>query len=48
MIYKPILRGKNRKKLHNTTHNKFVMDGIPLEQVHSLKFLGVILNDRLT
>ena len=48
MIYKPLIRRKNRKKLHDTTNNKIVMDGIPLEQVQSIKFLGVIINDRLT
>ena len=48
MIYKPLLRGKNRKKLHDSSNKKVVMNGIPLEQVQSIKFLGVIMNDRLT
>ena len=44
MIYKPQLRGKNRKNLHDSTNTNIVMNEIPLEQVNSIKFLGVIMN----
>ena len=48
MIYKPLLRGRNGKKLHDSTNSNILMNNIPLEQVQSIKFLGVVLNNHLT
>ena len=48
MVYKPQLRGKNRKQLHDSSNCKIEMNGFPLEQVQTIKFLGVVMNDSLT
>ena len=49
MIYKPLYYSHSRKKmLHDTTNTKITMEGIPLQQVTSIKFLGVIINNKLT
>ena len=49
MIYKPNLRGySNRKKLNDVTGTRLMMDSTELEQVKSLRFLGVIINNKLT
>ena len=49
MIYKPIYHSqKKRKCLFDTTRTQLLMDGIPLKQVSSIKFLGVKINDKLT
>ena len=49
MIYKPIYHKHLKKKLLNdTTNTKIIMEDIPLEQVKSTTFLGVIINDNLT
>ena len=48
MIYKPQLRGKKFKRLlYDTTNTKIEMEDVLLEQVHSIRFLGVIINDQL-
>ena len=49
MIYKPSLRRQsNRKKLNDTTGTKLMMDNAELEEVKSIRFLGVIINNKLT
>ena len=49
MIYRPNYHGyKNKKQMHDTTHTKIIMNEIPLEQVNLIKFLGVMINDKLT
>ena len=49
MIHKPDIRNKNmRKKLHDTTNTKIIMANTPLEEELSTKFLGMILNNKLT
>ena len=49
MVYKPLYRTHSKKKLlHDTTNTKITMEGTPLEQVRTIKFLGVIINDKLT
>ena len=49
MIYKPIFRkSKNQRLLHNTTQTKVVLNGIELEQVNKIQFLGIVINDKLT
>ena len=47
MIYKPFKGYKQNKCINDTTSTKIVMEGIPLEQVTSIKFLGVNINDKL-
>ena len=47
MIHKPLVR-KNRQFLHDTTNADLIMDGIPLKQVTSIKFLGILINNKLT
>ena len=48
MIYKPLLRRKkSRKLLCDTTNTELEMEGSILEQVKSIRFLGVIINDQL-
>ena len=47
MIYKPLLRGRNRKNLYDSTNTKIIINDTTLEQVQSIKFLGVIINDQL-
>ena len=47
MIYKPFYRYKKNKIMNDTTSTKIIMDGIPLEKVTSIKFLGVNINDQL-
>ena len=47
MVYKPI-KHKNKKPLHDTTCTEIIMDKTPLKQVNSIKFLGVVINDKLT
>ena len=48
MVFKPRFHGKKRKRLFDTSGLSIKMDDIELEQVSSLRFLGVILNDKLT
>ena len=49
MIYKPThYRHRNKKWLQDTTHTEIVMNDIPLKQVQTIKFLGVMINDKLT
>ena len=49
MIYKPIHSShKNKRQFHDTTNTELIMDNIPLKQVQKIKFLGVIINDKLT
>ena len=49
MIYKPPLKGKrSRKKLYDTTNTNIEMNSKILEQVKSIRFLGVIINDQLS
>ena len=49
MIYKPThYKHKNKKWLHDTTHTDIVMNDLPLKQVKTIKFLGLMINDRLT
>ena len=49
MIYKPTYHSQKKKKLlFDTTCTKLLMNDIPLKQVRSIKFLGVIINDKLT
>ena len=49
MIYKPMhISHRNKKQLHDTTNTEVIMDNIPLKQVQKIKFLGVIINDKLT
>ena len=48
MIYKPSVRGKrSRRLLYDLTNTKIEMNGVLLEQVQSIRFLGVIINDKL-
>ena len=47
MIYKPQFGCKKRKNLQDTTNSNIIMNGIILEQVKSIRFLGVIINDQL-
>ena len=48
MIYKPLIRRKkSRKILYDITNTKVEMEGTILEQVKSIRFLGVIINDQL-
>ena len=49
MIYKPPFRSRKfRKFLYDTTNTKIKMDDMLLEQVLSIRFLGVVINDKLT
>ena len=49
MIYKPMhISHKNKKQMHDSTNTKVVMDNIPLKEVQNIKFLGVIINNKLT
>ena len=48
MIYKPVYGHKKSTNLHDTKHTKLIMDDTPLKQVTSVKFLGVLINDKLT
>ena len=48
MIYKPSFGYKKNKFMNDTTSTKIVMEGVPLQQVTSIKFLGVNINDKLT
>ena len=49
IIYKPIFKSqKNLKKLTDTLNTDLVMGNTILEQVRSIKFLGIIVNDKLT
>ena len=47
MVYKPYKGYKKNKSINDTTSTKIVMEDIPLEQVTSIKFLGVNINDKL-
>ena len=47
MIHKPVYRKNNKKLLQDMTNTDLIMDGTPLKQVKSIKFLGVVINDRL-
>ena len=49
MIYKPNLKSNgNKKALKETTITPIEMNNIALEEVKSIKFLGVIINNNLT
>ena len=49
MIYTPRARtSSNRKKCFDTNNIELMMNDSNLEQVKSIRFLGVIINDRLT
>ena len=49
MIYKPSYQGnKHKKSLVDTSNINIIMNDKILEQVKSIKFLGVIINDKLT
>ena len=49
MIYTPhAITPSNRNKCFDTTNTERVMTDITLEQVKSIRFLGVIINDKLT
>ena len=48
MIYRPVYGKKRNKYIHDTTNTKLTMDSLPLKQVSSIKFLGVLINDKLT
>ena len=49
MIYKPDIHNKNaHKKLTDNTNTKLVMNDSPLESVDNIKFLGLIINNKLT
>ena len=48
MIHRPVYTKKNKHLLQDTTNTDLIMDGIPLKQVTSIKFLGVLINDKLT
>ena len=49
MIYKPNYRSfKKQKLVQDTTCTKVTMDGETLKQVKLIKFLGIIINDKLT
>ena len=49
IVYKPIYRSqKNQNLVQDTTCTKITMNGETLEQVRQIKFLGVIINDKLT
>ena len=48
MIHKPVYRKKNKNLLQETTNTDLIIDRIPLKQVTSIKFLGVLINDKLT
>ena len=48
MIYKPVYGHNKNKIMNDTTSTKIIMDDIPLKQVNSIKFLGVLINDNLT
>ena len=48
MIYKPVYGHKKNKSMNDTTSIKIIMENIPLKQVTSIKFLGVLINDTLT
>ena len=47
MIHKPTYKHNRHKYMHDTTNTKLIMDGIPLKQVNSIKFLGVMINEKL-
>ena len=47
MIHKPLIK-KNKQLLQDTTNTDLIMDGTPLKQVTSIKFLGIIINNKLT
>ena len=48
MIYKPVYGHKKNKSMNDTTNTKIIMDDTPLKQVTSIRFLGVVINDKLT
>ena len=48
MIYKPKHCQKRNKSMNDTTSTKIIMNDTPLKQVTSIRFLGVIINDKLT
>ena len=49
IVYKPKFKlQKNFRILNDTSNVKLVMNNTVLEQVKSLKFLGLIINDKLT
>ena len=47
MIHKPTTRQKMQNNMHDTKNIKLTMDDTPLKQVNSIKFLGVMINERL-
>jgi hypothetical protein len=48
MIHKPVYGHKKNKNMNDTTNTKIIMNDKPLKQVTSIKFLGIVINDRLT
>ena len=49
MIHKPDIQNTNmRKKLHDTTNTEIIMADTPLQEELNIKFLGVIINNKLT
>ena len=49
MIFKPNVRSSNnKKKLFDTTNTNIIMQNTILEEVNSIRFLGVIINNKLT
>ena len=48
MIYRPVQGQKRNRFINDTTNTKLTMDNLPLKQVTSIKFLGVLINDKLT
>ena len=49
MIYKPRFHSyKTKRWMHDTTQTKIIMNETPLQQVDVIKFLGVMINNKLT
>ena len=48
MIYRPTNGKKRKSNIHDITNTKLMMNSLPLKQVSSIKFLGVLINDKLT
>ena len=48
MIHKPVCGYKGNKCINDTTSTKVTMNDKPIKQVTSIKFLGIVLNDKLT
>ena len=48
MIHKPVYGHKKNRNMNDTTSTKIIMNDEPLKQVTSIRFLGVVINDKLT